>query len=301
MKKMLKKLKIEELKKEKKFLGRICLFFLLATLSYAIFYSYSLYLDKYVISKEISHIKENIAKKKVGKFDNIETKIFDLRNYNQEIKASETKELNTYSGQKIPDSQRIEFLENEVYELKKRLEQISDLNGQTALIISYIYLRQKIFSHFDNDLSYYEELKNFEILSEGDEFLNSHTDHLKSILRKKITQEYLIETFDNVADKFASSKEFEGDSNLLNKIKENLLKIIVIRKVSEKNYDSVDGKVSRVIKDLKNQNYNQVNRTLLSMDNKYRIIAESFLMDLNYMIALKRIDSEILAYLSNNK
>ena len=50
-----------------------------------------------------------------------------------------------------------------------------------------------------------------------------------------------------------------------------------------------------------NQNYNQVNRTLLSMDNKYRIIAESFLMDLNYMIALKRIDSEILAYLSNNK
>jgi len=300
MKKAFKQLKIEELKKEKSFLGKICVFFLISVLSYATFYGYSYYLDQKSSNDRILHIKQNIAKNKVEKFDNVETKIFDLNDENKEIIVTELEDISGYEVKENINSDRISSLENEVAELKLKVEQVSKISGQSALIISYVHLRQKIFSHYNNDFSYYEELKNFDILSDGDEFLKLRINHLKSILRSRVTHESLVERFDYVADKFVSYKEFEGDSDFLNKIKTNLLKIIVIRKVGETDHNTLDGKVALIIRSLKNQDYIRANRILLGMENKYRIIAGGYLMDLNHMIALKRVDNEILNYLSNN-
>jgi len=306
MKEVLKKLKIEELKKEKKFLGKVCLFFLIAILLYSCFHGYNYYLDFKGSNDQIAKIKKGIAKKQVEKFDNIETKIFDLSEEEDEIEVSDLEDISDYQGEDQDntdiniDIDRISTLEKEVADLKLRIEQISDSGRKTALVISYVHLRQKVFSYFDNDFSYYEELKNFEILSMEDEFFKNRIGYLKSIIRRKISHESLVKRFDDLADRFASSKEFEEDSELLSKIKTNLLKIIVIRKVGEKNKSTIDGKVVLINRYLKNQDYMRANRLLLSMDNRYRILAGAFLMDLNHMIALQRLDGEILNYLSNN-
>ena len=201
MKKALKKLKIEELKGEKKFLGRICLFFLISILAYAGLHGYNYYLDIKETNYVSAKIKQNIAKKKVEKFDNIETKIFDLSEEEDGIKIAELEDISGYEKvdkeEKI-DIDRIAALEKEVADLKLRIEQISDSGKQSALVISYIRLRHKVFSYFDNDFSHYEELKNFELLSSQDEFLQSKLGHLKSIIRRKISHESLIEKFDEL-------------------------------------------------------------------------------------------------------
>lgn len=298
MKRTLKRIK--QLQSEKKFLRKIFLFFLLATFSYAGLYGYEHYLDSKSINEQIAHIKENIAKNKVAKFDNVEEKIFDLGQDN-EIKIVDLEDL-TQEKKKAsnPGADRITALEKEVASLKVRVEEISHLNRKSAIILSYVRLRNKIFAHFDSEDSYLEELQNFDLLSRNDPFLAKRFRILTSHLRYHPTQESLIDEFEKLADQFSTQREFNSESKLLNKIKSNLSKVIVIRKIDQSDSNIIDSKIVTIMENLKNQNYIRANHMILSLDNKYRIISGPFLMKLNHMIALRRADSEIMNYLLNN-
>lgn len=292
MKRTLKKIK--ELNAEKKFIKKISLFFAISAFAYIATVAYEYYLDEKAINDRVLNVKKHIAEKKVQRFDNVESKIFDLSKEDDEIQIIDLEDLSNNQG-----VNKISVLEKEIAELKLQIEQLNNFNYSNSLIIAYVHLRQKMFSYSGENVSYYEELKNFEILSQNDEFLQDRIRHLQTILRRSISHETLLNRFEITADRIVSNKEVVADSDFLKKVKANLLKIIIIRKVDEKNQETIDGKLAFAFNNLRNHDYMTANRVLLSMDNEYKIIAAGFIMDLNYMIALQRIDNEILNYLQN--
>ncbi|MBL6664240.1 MAG: hypothetical protein ISQ34_00155 [Rickettsiales bacterium] len=294
MKKMLKRIK--ELNIEKKFAKKIFFLFALAAIFYMAIYGHEYYQDKKAINERVLVIKEQIAKKKVAKFDNVESKIFDLSEDDSEVKIIDLEDLSNNKNQdKIIEEDKMTNLEKEIADLKLKYEQLHNQNLKTATIISYVHLRQKIFS---NSKNFYEELKNFDLLSQDDVFLREKLAHLKSHLRGRVSQEELITRFEQIADKIAANKEIIADSNFLKKVKENLFKLIIIRRIDSPNENNIDGQLVLISRSLQHYDYHKANRMLLAMDNEYKIIAAPLIMDLNFMIALQRIDNEILNYLN---
>lgn len=302
------KLKLDRVKKEKKFLIRISLFFIISFLAYSLIHTFQ---DYFRLEDSLNKQNQKIAKIKVKKFDNIEAKIFDLNPDNKdEVKIVDLEDLTNYDSKQQPESQddisqditnnddKINQLEEEINLLKEQIQEIKQSSKHNATLISYVYLRQKIFANANNNMSFYEELKNFELLALKDQFLVTKLDRLKSILRYPLGHQYLITQFDVLIDNLIANKPLTTNKKLLDKIYQNLQKVILVRKINNTKKDSIDNQILKLQQALNKRQYVKANHILLAMDNNYKIIASAFIMDLNHLIAFERIDNEILNYLA---
>ena len=321
MKQILKKITIERLKKEKSFLVKICIFFIISTLLYSAFNIYSYYYDlnKIILENDEKtlRLQEQIvnkkAKKKVKKEANNKNKetheIFDLSQGqdNEDIQGNNINEFEiddlekNESNPKIIDAliRKIEELSSKLVLLERKLENYSKKDNK--ILVSYVKLRQKIFLPSDNDYYLYEELKDFEFLATDNEFLLPRIKNLKNIIKNKVSHKKLINKFEVIERKLISNKEFSNNSKVLNKLYEFLSRYIVIKKIKNANTNSVDEKIILIKASLSKKDYKKVRDLIESVDYSKDKLISDFIFDIKDIILVKNIDQEILNYFLNNE
>ena len=248
------------------------------------------------------------AKAEVGKFDNIESEIFDL---SDDYKNTESGDL-----QSLPDITVNELKEKGAefiyHMLLKNQVQINDLKEQVQslkadfakykgqekigkIIFSYIDLRQKIIA----DENYEDALKSFEMLVVFDVRLSAEVVKLKPLLKNYSDAKKLNKDFEKLIPKIIATKNNGEDQGFVAKVRHYISKLIVIRRVDGKNQFNVDGIVAKTEKLLIEQNYQEALNALLILDPIYHSVLADFLTELSGSLEVQKVDSEILLYLKN--
>lgn len=286
----------EEKKPEKKSkkisLVKIVIFLVIILLSYLAFNHWKL-----------DFAKKIHAQKEIEKFDNIESEIFDLS-------ADHESTDENLSGNNVEDLKEkgAEF----IYQLLlKNQTQIADLSKQikvmqddiaknknreniAKIVASYVDLRQKIFAKE----SYEKSLQSFEILAASNANLNEKSKILREALTNFATQKDLIESFTKLTPELILAKNNNLDSSFSAKIRRNLAKMIIIRRVDGKGHE-VDAKIVEIEKFLQQEKYQEAMSSLLTFNQNYHDITANFLNSLNGAIEVQKADQDILNYLKS--
>lgn len=255
-----------------------------------------------------NHWKSNLTKKilaqhEAQKFDNVESEIFDLSGHHEAAKDANLAETNI-------DELREKGAEFIYHLLLKNQAQITDLNTQLQtvrgeltkyknqerigkMILVYVELRQEIFAGKSSE----NALKNFEILAALDPALQSKVEKLKTTLPSFFNQEKLRKSFSLLIPDLIITKNNHPNANLFSKIRHNISKLVIIRKIDGKNTGEIDATIVHIEQFLKDQNYQEAMNSLLSLDQNYHEIIATFLNDLSIAIEVQKIDQEILNYL----
>jgi predicted negative regulator of RcsB-dependent stress response len=225
---------------------------------------------------------------------------------------------------KSPDQNEHELPDLTVNELKekgaefiyqmllKNQVQINDLRDQVQLLKSEIlkYKNQEkigkiIFTYVGLRQDFYEgepyeaALKNFEMLIVFDGFLPAKAAKLKSLLPNFIEQKALSRNFSNLIPELIAAKTFDPSAGIISKIRYNISKLIVIRKIDENDSGDVDAIIAKTERLLREENYQEALNSLLSLDQSYNQILAEFLNDLGIAVEVQKIDYDILNYLKS--
>lgn len=249
--------------------------------------------------------KKILAQHEAQKFDNIESDIFDLSDSHEATRDENLSEINVNELRE----KGAEFIyhlliknQTQISELNARLQTVEDelikhKNREKIgkIILTYVELRQEIFTEKD----YANSLKNFEILAALDPNLSSKVEKLKSVLSEFSSQEKLSKSFADIIPELIVSKKNNSNSSLISKIRHNISKLVIIRKIDGKNTGEIDSVIVRIEKSLKEENYQEAMNLMLSLDKSYHNIIADFLDDLSSAIEVQKIDQEILTYLKS--
>ena len=151
-----------------------------------------------------------------------------------------------------------------------------------------------MISNFDTN-----SLKNFETLAALDENLSSKVEKLKGALPEFSNQEKLSKSFAKLIPDLIVTKNNNPNPNLISKIRRNISKLVIIRKIDGKNNGEIDSSIVEIEKSLKEENYQEAMNSLLSLNQSYHDIIADFLDDLSVAIEVQKIDQEILTYLKS--
>lgn len=268
------------------------------------FFSY--YAFKYWRSKLIQGVE---AKLKVEKFDNLESEIFDISDeYKSESKGRGLVDLSDLTINEIKEKgaefiyqillknqMQINDLSKQVQDLKKTFLQRSNQEKVGKLIFSYIDLREKFLTGKKFD----EELKNFEMLTVFDKNLSEKTLRLQSLLTNFFDQKKLSQSFSSLIPELIATKNVNPNSGLIDKIRHNLSRMVIVRRIDDQNLSDLDGIIARTESLLNYKNYQEALNLLLSLDQKYHSILAKFLSDLNIAAEVMKLDDEILIHLKS--
>jgi hypothetical protein len=259
-------------------------------------------------------IKEELrrsAKNDVGKYNDIQNEIFDLsEEYKTDSSEQDPNGLSDLSGNEIheKDSDFVfrSLLKNQlqINDLKAQVQILSDeflkyKNREkiVKIIFSYVELRQKIFSENENK-NYKESLKNFEMLTSLDDpKLQEFTTKLIVLLENFSSKKELIENFNQIIPHLIVTNKIGKDDSLIAKIRYNIAKLIVIRRIDGENAGEIDASIVKIEKFLRQENYQEALNILLALDPIYHNILADFLSSLNNALEIQKIDQEILSYL----
>ena len=259
-------------------------------------------------------IKEELrksAKDDVLKYNDIQNEIFDLsEEYKTDPSEQDPSGLADFSGNEIheKDSDFVfrSLLKNQlqINDLKAKFQILNDeflkyKNHEkiVKIIFAYVDLRQRIFSDSENK-NYKESLKNFEILASVDDVkLQEFASKLAVLLENFSTQKELSEKFNEIIPQLIVTNKVGKDDSLLAKIRHNIAKLIVIRRIDGRNNNEIDASIVKIEKFLKQENYQETLNVLLALDPIYHNILADFLSSLNNSLEIQKIDQEILSYL----
>jgi len=286
-----------EIKKDKKKQSFLTKFVIILSL---IFFSY-LGLKYWQIKQE----QKAQARAENSKLDNVDSEIFDL---SDEYKKSQEQELPDLTVNELREK-GAEFiyqmlLKNQV-QINDLRDQVQGLKGEILkyknqekigrMIFAYVGLRQD----FSSGEPHEEALKNFEMLVTFDEVLSAKVAKLRSLLPNHLNQKELIRTFSDLIPELIATKTYDPNAGIISKIRYNISKLIVIRKIDETNSKDVDGIIAKTEKLLHEERYQEALNSLLSLDQRYNQILTEFLNDLNVASEVQKIDREILNYLKS--
>ena len=261
---------------------------------------------KYWQHLTLQKLKAQIA---TGKYNNIDSDIFDIpsdspQNNNapdahdlSDITVNELKEKGAeFIYQTLLQNQtQISNLKDQIQGLKAEIIKNKSQERIGRMIVSYLDFREKFF-HGDH---YEDSLKNFEILSSFDENLQSKTEKLKPLLKDFSTQKKLSDAFAKLIPDLVVNKNNKFNSSFVDKVRHNLSKLIVIRRIDEKNSDTVDAIIAKTEKLLAEENYQEALNSLLKLDQSYHNILANFLNELSNSAEVQKVDQEIFAYLKS--
>lgn len=253
---------------------------------------------------QISVAKKSQAKSQIEKFDNVESEIFDLadeyKNHSgandlSDMTMNELKEKGAeFVYQMLLKNQvQIEDLRIQIQELKSEILKYKNQEKIGKMIFTYVDLRQNIFSGKSGE----EELKTFELLISSDEILQNKITKLKPLLANFSHQERLITAFSDLIPELVITKDHNPNPNLVAKIRRNLSKLIIVRRIDGKNPNNIDGIIVKIEKSLQAENYQEAFNQALSLDQNYHEILKEFLDSLSVAVEVQKIDQEILNYL----
>lgn len=191
---------------------------------------------------------------------------------------------------------QIEDLRTQIQNLKGEMVKNKNQEKISKMILVYVDLRQQIFSGGD----FSQELKNFEILTSFDENLQGKIAKLKPLLPHYYNQEKLVKSFaEAIPDIIATKKNIGEQTGLIAKIRYNISKLVVIRRIDGKNPQDVDAVIVKIEKDLKEKNYQEALNSALSLDQNYHEVLKDFLDKLSNALEVQKTDQEILNYLKS--
>jgi hypothetical protein len=191
---------------------------------------------------------------------------------------------------------KIEDLSTQLQALKSEVLKYRSQEKLGRMILIYVDLREKIIS----EKGYNEEMKSFEILSASDEVLTAKIAKLKPLLSSFASQKKLEKNFaEIIPELIINKKNSVTNESLIAKIQRNISRLIVLRRIDEKNPQEVDAVVVRIEKLLKQENYSDALSAALSLPADYNPILKNFLDELHSSLEVKQIDQEILNYLKS--
>ncbi len=254
---------------------------------------------------QVKAAQKQVAKSLVEKYDNVDSEIFDLSSDHEEadshglvdLTVNELKEKGAeFIYQMLLKNQvQITDLREQILVLKNDVQKYKNQERIGKLIFTYVDLRQKISA----GKSSAEEFKNFEILASFDENLQAKIAQLKPLLPNLQGREKLNKSFSALIPKLIAAKNFNPDGGILSKIRYNISKLIIIRRIDDKNLGDIDATLTKVERLLREENYQDVLTSLLSLDANYHEILKGFLDELSVSTEAQKIDGDILNYLKS--
>lgn len=196
----------------------------------------------------------------------------------------------------LKNQTKIDDLYTQIQNLKNEVTKYRNQEKIGKMIVIYVDLRDKIFA----GKNYTSEMKSFEILSASDEVLSAKLNKLKPALTNFAVREHLEKDFaDLIPEIVFNKKKNLGSESFLDKVRRNISRLVVIRRVDSKNPQDVDAVVVRIEKSLKQENYQEALSAALSLDQNYHAILKSFLDELSSALEVQQTDQEILNYLKS--
>lgn len=188
---------------------------------------------------------------------------------------------------------RIEDLSAQIQELKSEIKKYKNREKIVKMVLSYVDLRDKIFTGKNFDV----ELKSFEALSTEDEILVTKITKLKPSLAHFPTPKDLQQDFAKLIPEMIVNKKLVGDESTIARIRSNILRLVVIRKIDEKDPQTIDSAIVRIEKSLKQESYQDALSAALALPQNYHEILKNFLVKLNAVLEVRQVDQEILNHL----
>lgn len=237
---------------------------------------------------------------------NIESEIFDLA---EEYKNGGSHDPRSDLALSEVQEKGAEF----VYKmLLKNQEQINDLREQSQslraefikyknhenlgkMIVAYVDFRQKLLG----GEVYEDALKNFEMLSVFDQNLSDKITKMRASLKNFSDAKRMQKDFSDLIPIIIAAKSVNVGGGFFDKVRYNVAKLVVIRRVDGKNPNDVDGIIVSTEKLLHDEKYQEALGCLLMLDQSYHDVLVDFLNKLSADAEVKKIDSEILSYLKN--
>lgn len=249
------------------------------------------------------------AAAEVEKFDNVDSEIFDLSDEYKgqepgeemqilpDVTAEEMKEKNAefvYQSL-LKNHVQINELREEVRILREEIQKYKSQEKIGKIVFTYIDLRQRMFASVPHE----ETLRELEILVTTDEKLQEKVTKLKSFLPQFPGEEKLKKNFQNLIPEIIVAKTNSVDQSFIAKVRRNISRLVVVRRIDEKNPRNVDGIVAQTERFLRERRYQEAMISILSLDQHYHEILKDFLDDLTAAVGVQEADQEILNYLKN--
>jgi len=256
---------------------------------------------------EIKQAQKLNAASQVSKFDNIESEIFELaeeyKNGSQDshtlndIALSQIQEKGAEFIYKmlLKNQQQINDLKEEAQGLRAEFVKYKNQEEIGRIIFAYIDFRQKLL----NGDAYEDSLKNVEMLAVFDQNMHDKIAKMRVTLKNFSSPKKIQKDFENLIPEIIATKTTSGQNGILDKVRHNIAKLVVIRRIDGKNTNDVDGIVAKTQKALHDENYQEAFESLLTLDQNYHEILVNFLNELSADAEAKRIDSEILSHLKS--
>jgi hypothetical protein len=254
---------------------------------------------------QVKAAQKQAAKSLIEKYDNVDSEIFDLSpdhegsdlNGLADLTVNELKEKGAeFIYQMLLKNQvQITDLREQILALKNDVQKYKNQERVGKLIFTYVDLRQKISAGKTSA----EEFKNFEMLASFDENLQAKIAQLKPLLPNLQGREKLNKSFSALIPELIAAKNFNPDGGILSKIRYNISKLIIIRRIDDKNLGDIDATITKVERLLREENYQDALTSLLSFDANYHEILKGFLDELSVSAEAQKIDGDILNYLKS--
>lgn len=196
----------------------------------------------------------------------------------------------------IKNQVQIEDINNQLRSFKNDFVKLKSQEKLNKLVINYVELREKLFTN-ENCTT---EIESYDLLSMSDEFLHNKFLIIKENHNRLSSQKKLIESFKLIAGELVINENYdEKNANLLEKLRHNFKKLVVIRKIKNLDSSQFEGVVNQIELALSEKKYQEALDKILSLDKSYFKIVEKFLEELNVMIETQNADKEIIKYLKS--
>jgi len=196
---------------------------------------------------------------------------------------------------------QINSLQQEIASLRSEFTNYKNSEKSIQIIFSYIELREKLFKKNFLDLDFQKSFESFDAITKNDNFLSEKTNKLRVSLSGVSTHKEIMQMFEKLIPEIIATKKFDKQDSWFNNFRHYLAKIIVIRKIDDKNLSDVDGIIRSTEQLLKQENYNEALNVFIKIDEKYLQISQDFMSTLKDLAEIQKIDQEIFSYLKNLK
>ena len=256
------------------------------------------------INDEMAIKKPNLAKSENDKVESILDISDDYKNDPEnettvhDLNISEIKEKGAEFVYQllIKNQVQIEDINNQLRNFKADFIKLKSQEKLNKLIINYVELREKLF----NGENCKTEIESYDLLSMNDEFLHNKFLVIKENQDLLLSHQKLIESFKSTALELIVNENYDKkQANLLEKLRHNFKKLVVVRKLNNHDPMQLEGLVNEAEIALYKKNYQGVLDKIISLDKSYFKIVQKFLEELSVMIETQNADKEILKYLKS--
>ncbi len=199
----------------------------------------------------------------------------------------------------IKNQNQIEELRGEIQALKGDISKLRNQEKFTKILVNYINFRDKFFAK----KNFKTELQSLSLLTSQNEFLSKNLQQMQDLSKSFLSKPEIEAEFALLIPRLIATKNSKNQENqvssLSSKIRYQLSRLVIVRKINSKNPQELDYLISLIESNLKEQDYQAALNNIASLDHRYFSVLSDFIERLNFVIEAKKTDEEILNHLKN--